>query len=252
MPADGTDGSRGPWDHLVTVRSVALDTRRTRTVGSRRKREWPVADQRSSNSRLLAIGFAVLVIGVALVFVVIRTGDDDPAAPAQVADPGATATETATEAETPLTPEQLSTARLPLPLEVPDDAEALAVRVNFARSVAAIPSPGDLVNIYRLPQPTADTPTEAGTEAPSSPFGSALPAPGPDSEKVLDAVEVLAVTGPLPAANDGTLTFVLAVDPGEVPGLMSLANDDELWFTLLPEVDDETEAATDEATEAPA
>jgi Flp pilus assembly protein CpaB len=51
---------------------------------------------------------------------------------------------------TPLTPEQLSSARLQLPMSVPDGMEAIAIRVNFMRSVAAVPLPGDRVNLYRL------------------------------------------------------------------------------------------------------
>lgn len=206
-----------------------------------------MAEQRSSNSRLLAIGFAVLVLGVALVYLVLRSTDDDPAQPSPAATDVAT---DPAQDQVPLTPEQISTARLPLPLEIPDGSEALAVRVNFMRSVAAIPAPGDFVNIYRLPEPDAAAAPQDGATEPSSPVGdSILPPPGPASEKVLDNVEVLAVTGPLPAANDGTLTMVLSVDPATVPSLMTLANDSELWFTLLPAVED---GGTEESTEEPA
>lgn len=201
-----------------------------------------MANQRSSNSRLLAVGFAVLVIGVLLVLVIIRNGDDTPAEPA----PSSTGQPTDTAAEQPqtLSPEQQATARLPLPLDVPDGAEAVAVRANFMRGVAAIPAPGDRINVYRLPQSSQDSP--AATEAPTAP-GAGLPPQGPDAQRVLTDVEVLAVTGPLPSTNDGTLTFVVAATPEQVPGLMTLANDDELWFTLLPAPD-----ASEESTEAPA
>jgi Flp pilus assembly protein CpaB len=201
-----------------------------------------VANQRSSNSRLLAVGFAVLVIGVLLVLVIIRNGDETPADPA----PPSTGqpTDAAAEQPLPLSPEQLATARLPLPLDVPDGSEAVAVRVNFMRGVAAIPAPGDRINVYRLPQDSDDARPE--TETPTVP-GSGLPPRGPDAEQVLTDVEVLAVTGPLPSTNDGTLTFVVAATPDQVPGLLTLANDDELWFTLLPAPD-----AAEEATEAPA
>lgn len=206
------------------------------TAGSSVK-VWGVAN-RSSNSRLLAIGFAVLVVGVVLVLVIIRNTDDDPAEPSQAATDQEAGTEEPTESATPLTPEQLSSARLPLPLDVPEGTEAMAVRVDFMRSIAAVPSPGDLVNLYRMPEPTDrdDAEAEADPDQPVAPTVG-LPDPGPDSEQVLTEIEVLAVTGPLPAANDGTLTVVLAVDEDDVPALLPVARDRALWLTLLPDAD---------------
>lgn len=211
-----------------------------------------MANQRSSNSRLLAIGFAVLVVGVLLVLVIVRNTDDPPADTSPVAAQGAE-DDVPAESATPLTPEQLSTARLPLPLEVPEGTEAMAMRLNFVRAVAAIPAPGDQVNVYRFLAAADDASAdgdEPSTEPPSVP--SRLPEPGPESEQVLASVEVLAVTGPLPAANDGVLTVVLAVPSPAVPGLMPLADDAQLWFTLVSSPDDEpTEAATERSTEEP-
>lgn len=192
---------------------------------------------RSSNSRLLAIGFAVLVVGVVLVLVIIQNTDDEPAAPSPTAvDQDTTADDEPDEAPTPLTQEQLSSARMSLPLDVPDGTEAMAVRVNFMRSVAAVPTAGDLVNLYRLPESSEDEDGQADADDPdrlATPTAR-LPAPGPDAAEVLTGVEVLAMTGPLPAANDGTLTAVLAVPSAEVAGLMPLANDSQLWLTLPP------------------
>lgn len=214
-----------------------------------------MANQRSSNSRLLAIGFAVLVVGVLLVLVIVRNADDAPAEPSPAAAEGEVATDSPTEPVTPLTPEQLSSARLPMPLDIPEGAEAMAVRLNFTRSVAAIPMPGDRVNVYRHLSEDAEDP-EQDAEDPASPTTptSSLPEPGPDAELVMPEMEVLAVTGPLPSANDGMLTVVLAVPSGDVASLMPLANDRQLWFTLLPSSDDAgepTESATD-GTEEPA
>ena len=203
-----------------------------------------VADSRSSNARLLAVGFAVLVVGVLLVLVIIRNADDPAATPADVQTETSDGTgEAPADDETPLTPEQLSTARLPLPLEVPDGQEAVAVRASFMRSVAAIPTPGDLVNVYRLPS----TPAEQDAP-PVDATGDELPDPGPDAEQVLTEVEVLAVTGPLPASNDGTLTLVVAVPEGDVAGLMPLADTNQVWFTLLPAPEDD---ASEGPTETP-
>lgn len=225
-----------------------------------------MANPRTSNSRLLAIGFAVLVVGVVLVLLIIRNTDDSPAEPSPVATERADGADgdgaSPEEEQTPLTPEQLSSARLPLPLDIPEGSEAVAVRVPFDRSVAAIPTPGDLVNLYRHLAPGAQQdgadgqqdPTGEGEDGtPVARTTSSLPPRGPDAELVLPEVEVLAVTGPLPAANDGTVTAVLAIPSDEVAGLVPLANANELWFTLLPadEKDGTDEDATESSTEDP-
>lgn len=197
-----------------------------------------MANSRTSNSRLLAVGVAVLVVGVLLVLVIIRNTEDPAAQPSPVAaedDPvDAAGVSTSSDDGQQMTPEQLSTARLPLPVEVPEGLEAVAVRANFMRSVAAVPSPGDVVNLYRLPQPTQ----EGEGREPTSP--GVLPPAGPDAAPLVQEAQVLAVTGPLPASNDGTLTLVIAVPPDVVPGIMAVANEAEVWFTLLPSPDEES------------
>ena len=191
----------------------------------------------------------MLVIGVILVLIIIRNTDDPAATPAPVATETDQDGGEASDRET-LSPEQLSTARLPLPLDVPEGTEAVAVRANFMRSVAAIPAPGDLVSLYRLPAAAGGG--EDG-DAPTAPTGATLPDPGPDAELLLSDSEVLAVTGPLPASNDGTITLVVAVPSADVPGVMPVANSNEVWFTLLPSPEEEatqqpTEAGTEEAS----
>lgn len=203
-----------------------------------------MASSRSSNARLLAVGVAVLVIGVILVLVIIRNTDDPAATPAPVATPTEQDGDEPSDRQT-LSPEQLSTARLPLPLDVPDGTEAIAVRVNFMRSVAAIPTPGDLVALYRLPAAAGGDEGEDG-DGPTAPTGGTLPPPGPDAQPLLPGAEVLAVTGPLPASNDGTITLVVAVPAQAVPSLMPVINTNDVWFTLLPSPEEE---ATDEPTE---
>ena len=208
------------------------------------------AGSRSSNARLLTIGVAVLVIGVILVLIIIRNTDDPAATPAPVATQTDQDGGGASDRET-LSPEQLSTARLPLPLDVPEGTEAIAVRASFMRSVAAIPAPGDRVSLYRLPPAAGDG--EDGDDGPTAPTGATLPDPGPDAELVLTDSEVLAVTGPLPASNDGTITLVVAVPSADVPEVMPVANTNEVWFTLLPSPEEEateqpTEAGTEEAS----
>lgn len=226
-----------------------------------------MANPRTSNSRLLAIGFAVLVVGVVLVLLIIRNTDDPPAQPSPVAtepaegvgEGGDGGQGTAGGDGQPVTPEEFAAGRLPLPLPVPEGFEALAVRMNYVRSVAAIPSPGDRVNVYRFlgpddedapsqpTQPQQPAEGEEGGEEPAQPVVTppSTGTAGPPAELVLEDMEVLGIVGPLPAANDGTLTVLLATPPEVVPALMPLADAAQLWFTLLPD------APEDEATDEP-
>ena len=188
----------------------------------------------SSNTRLVAIGGIVLLIGVILVLLILRgtVGGDDPAESETAAPNGGTTETTDTEAtDTTATTEtdlvsgdETSTARIDLPVELEDGQEAVSVRASFMRGAAALPSAGDRVVVYQL-----GAAEEA--EDDDAPTG---PGPDGDAERVLDDVEVLGVIGPRPAANDGTLTFVLAVDEADVPGLLPIARDAHLWLTLLP------------------
>jgi hypothetical protein len=187
----------------------------------------------SSNTRLLAIGALVLVVGVILVLLVLRgdagTSSAAPADPPADADPAAQVGEEPLGQDAPptaTTVEELSSVRLPLPPSVPTGYEAVAVRASFVRGLAAIPTPGDHVNLYRA---------AAVDEA-------AVPGPPEDAELVLGDLEVLALIGPLPTQNEGEVTFLLAVDPDDVPGLLPVAGSAELWFTLLPTTDEEEEA----------
>jgi hypothetical protein len=190
----------------------------------------------SSNTRLVVVGGIVLLIGVILVLFILRgtIGGDDPAEPEPAAPNGETAQATeptesggaAAEADL-VSGDESSTARIDLPLDLEDGQEAVSVRASFMRGVAALPSAGDRVVVYRLAAEEEDEDDDA-------PAG---PGPDGDAERVLDDVEVLGVIGPRPAANDGTLTFVLAVDEADVPGLLPIARDAHLWLTLLPDED---------------
>lgn len=179
----------------------------------------------SSNTRLVAVGGVVLLVGVILVLLILRgtVSGDDPVAPEEVtssqSDDGQT--QQAPERDEELVPEgEATTARLDLPLQVDDGHEAVAVQAAYERGVAAVPSSGDRVVLYALAAPDEDD------ESPS-------PATD-DAERLLADVEVLGVVGPRPAANEGTLTFVLAVAEEDVAELLPAARDRELWLTLLP------------------
>ena len=184
----------------------------------------------SSNTRLVAIGGVVLLVGVILVLLILRgtVGGDGPLPPEQATNSNGHTTEQVDteERDTDLVADdETSTARIDLPLDLEDGQEAVSVRASFMRGVAALPGAGDRVVVYRLDEADDDEDDDAPTG----------PAPEDDAERVLDEVEVLGVIGPRPAANDGTLTFVLAVNEGDVPGLLPIARDAHLWLTLLPD-----------------
>lgn len=210
-----------------------------------------VATQGSSNNtRLVLIGGVVLVLGIILVLLILRGsvgGDDDPVAdgttesdPSDSSDQtdGATESPTSASDESDLVADgEGTTARVPLPLELEDGTEAVTVRAAFARAAAALPQAGDRVVVYELASAE-----DADDEA------SDGPGPEGDAQRLLDDVEVLGVIGPRPAANDGTLTVVLAIDEGDVGGLLPVARDGHLWLTLMPG-DDDVEQDTDTDTE---
>jgi hypothetical protein len=182
----------------------------------------------SSNTRLVAIGGVVLLVGVILVLLILRgtVGGDDPvpSEPATNSDTEPTTEQTAPR-ETELVPaDEATTARVDLPLEVADGHEAVSVRASYERGVAALPASGDRVVVYALAAAADDEDEDDATG----------PAPDGDAQRVLADVEVLGVIGPRPAANDGTLTFVLAVPQDEVGSLLPVARDRDLWLTLLP------------------
>jgi hypothetical protein len=187
----------------------------------------------SSNSRLVAVGAVVLLLGVILVLLILRgsVGGDDP-----VADPAATdgtedtaGDDLAAAEESDLVDEDDgATVRVPLPLEVEDGFEAVTLRVAYGRGLAALPQAGDRVALYEV---AADPDDEDADQAEDD---AAAPTPTGGAERLLDDVEVLGVIGPRPAANDGTLTFVVALAEDDVPTVLPRARDEAIWFTLLP------------------
>jgi hypothetical protein len=198
------------------------------------ERTTPVASQgSSSNSRLVAVGAVVLLLGVILVLLILRgsVGGDDP-----VADPVATENAEEDDGDVRVAAEDSdlvdegdgATVRVPLPLEVEDGFEAVTLRVAFGRGLAALPQAGDRVALYEVAaDPDDGDADEVDEDAPA-------PAPTGDAERILDDVEVLGVVGPRPAANDGTLTFVVSLAEADVPAVLPLARDEAIWFTLLP------------------
>lgn len=234
---------RGVWGAVDWGRR-----RRGAAATSEVERTSPVASPGSSNnSRLIAVGAIVLLVGVILVLLILRgsVGDDPPPEPVAAGDEGDG--DPAEERETPelVDDSEAATARVPLPLELADGFEAVTVRVSHVRGVAALPEAGDRVVLYRLP---AEPDDDEGDEADDAEEPSA--APEDDAERLLEDVEVLGVIGPRPSANDGTLTFVVAVEEADVPSVLPLARDGAIWFTLRPG-DDDADADADTADAAP-
>lgn len=195
----------------------------------------------------------MLVIGIVLVLLVVRQADDTPSGvpsaapsdtvstvPSPSVDPTAVATAVGA-AENP------SIVRLDSfdPVEIEEGFEAVAVALPFTRAVAALPLPGDLLNIYRLPTferiiPPLTTPAAADQTVPLPPIDA-------PAELLLEEVEILGMIGPLPAANGGVLTVILAVPSADVPLVLQLANSNDIYATLLPRPEE-----TETPSEAPA
>lgn len=217
------------------------------------------AETSGSNSRLVAIGAVVLLVGVILVLLILRgtVGGDEPAAtPGDTGqgDAGQGTAQTDAEVEAAqqdtaqaelVSGDEDRAARVRLPLDIPEGQEAVTVQASFARGAAALPTAGDRVVAYRIPdaEDAEDGDGDAGDDASGADAsgadasGDGAPATAADAERVLEDLEILGVIGPRPAANDGTLTVVLAVDEADVPALLPVARDRALWLTLLPTAD---------------
>lgn len=208
------------------------------------------SDSSRNNLRLIAVGAVILLVGVILVLLILRGSIGDEGRDAGQASSAAEQTAQADGSDTTgdegaasddraevISADEQRTARVPMPLQPDEGAEAVTVRTGFDRGAAALPRAGDQVAVYALPAAEEDAETDDTDEEPEA------------AERVLDEVEVLGVIGPRPAANEGTLTVVLEVDADEVDALLPLARDGAVWLTLLPgdeaEADGDTGASAD-------
>lgn len=183
------------------------------------------------STRLFAVGIAVLAVALVVLLVSMRDQPDpivvadaapDTAAAAETADDGAAARTVGALAE--------DEARLPSPLEVPDGHEAVAVTSNYDAAVAALPAPGDTVNVYAVFQ--QGLPDDLAAPA----FSDDEEAVRTDSKGVvraLSGVEVLGVTGVTAETGGGTVTLVLALEPDAAERTIYLAAAEQVWFTLV-------------------
>ena len=203
---------------------------------------WKVVAVSRSN-RLLLAGGVISLLGAVLVLVVMMgqggssdaptIAADDPAGAATadadgVVDDGASTDEPAVPAV------QTDASGQPV-FDVPEGMEAVALTVDFQRSVAGLPAVGDRVNVYGVfTNQAADPVADLGGD------GAQLPA----VRRVLADVPILAVTGASHSSNGGAPTFVVALAPEDVEAALYVHTAESIYLTL---VDDETE--TSPATE---
>lgn len=182
----------------------------------------------SNSNRLLLIGVLVFVVGVVLVLLVFWGLNNE--------EPTQVVTESPTDSTQPQPQPTVAgpILRFPSPLEVPTDMEGVAIAMGSVRGLAATPIPGDMVNIYQLQSVEAFL-----LEDPLDPVSPPIL---PDSATLLHPqIEVLAVSGSPGGAEE--VTFIIAVEPGDVAELLPLIEAKQLWFTLLPQPEEDTTEA---------
>lgn len=167
------------------------------------------------STRLIAVGAAALVVGVATATLAVQGAGDATAAPAAppVAAPA--------PPESPAEP----APRIPASVTVPEGHEAVALQLPYDSAVAGLPTSGDLVNLYGVfsnGDPSRPTTEDAATTG------------AHHVEAVLAGVEVLAVTGPDVDAGGGNPTVVLALTPEETLKAIFLQTAERSWLTLTP------------------
>ncbi len=169
------------------------------------------------STRLLLIGAVVFAVGVAATLFTLQSGD--PAATAQEqAEPDPAPTATATTPPTEGTVATGGDSGLPDRLDVPEGTEAVAVNVSYPQGVAALPGPGDHVNVYGVF--TNGAPGGEGQEA------------LPMTRRVLTQVRVLARTG-ANVESAGSPTYVLALTGQQTERMVLLSSAEQVWMSLV-------------------
>lgn len=184
------------------------------------------------STRLLAIGVTVLVAALVVMLVSMRSQPDPIVVADAAPDAAAAAEETAEEPAAAGTVGALAEdeARLPSPLEVPEDHEAVAVSSTYDAAVAALPVPGDTVNVYAVFQ--QGLPDELATPS-FSDDEEAVQTANSGAVRALSGVEVLGVTGVTAETGGGNVTLVLALEPDDAERTIYLAAAEQVWFTLV-------------------
>lgn len=175
------------------------------------------------SNRLLIAGGAVTLLGIGLALVV-ALGQGPAPEPSEVASPP-TATASGTSGATVTPAVQIDEDGEPI-FDVPEGMEAVAVTLEFQRSVAGLVAPGDRVNVFGVFSSTEVDITDGV----------------PAVRRILADVTVLSVTGAEHASNGGSPTVVLALEPDEVETVIWTQTAESLYLSLVDEDTDESPA----------
>ncbi len=166
---------------------------------------------KSKSNNILFVGVAVFVIGAALAFFGLRSGNK-PAVTEQSAPIAATTPGTGVRT---IQVGPAAVAAAPATFTVPKGKQAVAVELPSVPGLAGYARAGDTVNIYatiRNDQPNSKLKT-------------------PLSKLVLTGVKVLDVRAPA-VGQAGNATYLLALDVNEAERVIFFAKFESLWMAL--------------------
>lgn len=184
------------------------------------------------SNRLLLVGGVITLLGAALVLLVMLNQNPSSTEPTAAPDEPSTSSARSDEVATPAV--QTDDEGQPI-FDVPEGMEAVALTVDFQRSVAALPAVGDRVNVYGV---FANHAPDVAEGLPDGEGGTSLPA----VSRILADVQILAVTGAAHDSNGGAPTFVVALDPTDVEAALYVHTAESIYLSL---VDEATEASPD-------
>lgn len=162
------------------------------------------------STQMLILGLVIFAIGAGVVLVSFMGSDGDSGQEA------ASTTTTTLQAGTVVI--NTATPAAPTSFTIPEGKQAVAVQIPYVSGLAGYAKAGDKVNVYGNLDEKA-----AGAD----------PA-GPATRLILSGVDVLAVTGPAPAAETGNTTYLLALDTTQAEQVIFFAKFQSMWLTLVP------------------
>lgn len=162
------------------------------------------------STQMLILGLAIFAIGAGVVLVSFMGSDGGSGNQATAT------TSTTLQAGTVVINNAAPAA--PTSFTIPEGKQAVAVQLPYIGGLAGYAKAGDKVNVYGNLDDKA-----VGAD----------PA-GPATRLILSAIDVLAVTGPGPAAETGNATYLLALDTAQAEQVIFFAKFQSLWMTLVP------------------
>lgn len=181
------------------------------------------------SNRLLAVGAVVTLLGAALVLAVITLQSPADPVVSDAPTPSDEPTTTARVEDGPASDDPAAATATPSALRLPDGLEAVALTVDFEGSVAGLPEVGDRVHVYGVPSASSVRSDDGGTRI----------------SRLLEDVEVLAITGADHTTNGGNPTVVLGVDPGDVGATLSSHGTTTVHLTLVERASGAAEEGSD-------